>query len=184
MKFQRILILFTLLIFQNSFGQSIFTSILNTAGESKKLSQTNPRFPNYTFEWSVGESSIITQNSTTNFQVDHGVLQGYLQIEPQVPENGIWYPDEVKIYPNPVVSNFNVELLTAAKGIVVFHFFDNKGNLIFQRSINYRGIGHTENFTTGELPAGFYVLRIGLKGFPENGGYLQKQGSIKIIKVK
>lgn len=184
MKFQRILIPIAILALQNCFGQTIFTSTLNSTGEAKKLSQTDPRFPNYQFEWSVGESSIITQNSSSNFQVDHGVLQGYLQIEPQVSDNGIWYPDEIKIYPNPVVSNFTVELLTAVKGVVVFSFYDNKGNILFQRSVNYRGTGQTESFTTSQLPAGFYFLRVSIKGFPENGGYLQKQGSFKIIKVK
>jgi Secretion system C-terminal sorting domain len=180
----QLLVIGCLLVGKTSFSQSIFTSILNTTGETKKLPSSDPRFANYTFEWNVGESSIVTTNSTSNFQVDHGLLQGYLLIQPQVPENGIWYPDEIKIYPNPVVSNFTVELLSVVKGVVVFSFYDSRGNIIFHRSGKYYGNGQTENFTTSQLPAGSYLLRVSVNGFPENGGYLQKQGSFKIIKVK
>lgn len=184
MNFRVLLVIGALLECSTSFSQSIFTSVLNTTGEAKKISQTDPRFPNYVFEWNVAESSIITTNSTSTFQVNHGLLQGYLQIEPEVPKSEIWFPDEIKIYPNPVMNNFTVELLTADKGVVVFSFYDSKGNMIFQRSVNYNGTGQTENFTTDQLPAGFYILRVSIKGLSENGGFLQKQGGFKIIKVK
>jgi hypothetical protein len=165
-------------------GQSIFTSTLNTTGETKKLNQTDPRFPGYYFEWSVGESSIITNNSAPNFQVNHGLLQGFLLVDPVVPNIGVWFPDEIKIYPNPVITDFTLELLTSVKGIVEFGLIDMKGALIYQRSISYQGIGQTERFNIGHLPSGNYLLRVGIKGFPENGGFVLKQGAFKIIKVR
>jgi hypothetical protein len=178
------LISFSLLFCTTIFSQSIFTSTLNSTGDTKKLSATSPRFPNYFFEWSVGESTIITTNTAGNFQVTHGLLQGYLLIDPMVPENGIWFPDEIKIYPNPVVTDFTLELLSSVKGVVEFSLLDTKGATIFRRSINYQGTGQTERFNIGYLPFGYYLLRVTMKGFPESGGYLIKQGGFKIIKTR
>jgi len=173
------------LLFGNTgFSQSIFTSTLNATGDTKKLAANAPRFPNYFFEWSVGESSIVTTNSNGNFQVTHGLLQGYLLVEPTVPGATTWFPDEIKIYPNPVVTDFTLELLSGSKGIVEFSFFDNMGAAIFRRSINYQGTGQTEHFNINHLSSGYYLLRVTMKGFPESGGYLIKQGGFKIIKVR
>lgn len=165
-------------------AQTIFTSTLNTTGETRKISQTSPRFPGYCFEWSVGESSIVTTNSAVDFQVSHGLLQGFLLTDPVVPNNGAWFPDEIKIYPNPVHTDFTIEILTSLKGIVEFGLVDMKGSLIFRKSINYQGIGQTERFNIGHLPSGNYLLRVGMKGFPETGGYVLKQGAFKIIKLR
>lgn len=180
-----LLILGTSFLFYNTgFSQSIFTSTLNATGDTKKLAANAPRFPNYFFEWSVGESSIVTTNSNGNFQVTHGLLQGYLLVEPTVPGATTWFPDEIKIYPNPVVTDFTLELLSGSKGIVEFSFFDNMGAAIFRRSINYQGTGQTEHFNINHLSSGYYLLRITMKGFPESGGYLIKQGGFKIIKAR
>ncbi len=175
---------FSLLFCTTIFSQSIFTSTLNSTGDTKKLSATSPRFPNYFFEWSVGESTIITTNTAGNFQVTHGLLQGYLLIDPKVPGATTWFPDEIKIYPNPVVTDFTLELLSSVKGVVEFSLLDTKGATIFRRSINYQGTGQTERFSIGYLPSGYYLLRVTMKGFPDVGGYLLKQGGFKIIKTR
>ena len=174
----------SLLFLTTSFSQSIFTSTLNSTGDTKKLPATHPQFPNYFFEWSVGESSIVTTNTSGNLQVTHGVLQGYLLSNPVVPDNGVWFPDEIKIYPNPVITDFSIELLTGLRGVVEFKLYNISGSTIFIRSINYQGIGQTERFNIEYLPSGTYVLRVTLRSFPESGGYLQKQGGFKIIKAR
>lgn len=171
-------------VFSNCHAQSIFTSTLNSTGSAKKLPSTHPQFPNYFFEWSVGESSNVTTNKSGNFQVTHGVLQSYLLSNPVVPDNGVWFPDEIKIYPNPVITDFSIELLTGLKGVVEFKLYNISGSTIFIRSTNYQGTGQTERFNIGYLPSGTYVLKITLRGFPENGGYLQKHGGFKIIKAQ
>lgn len=178
------LVLFISLFTYHSHSQSIFASTLNSTGDTKKLPATHPKFPNYFFEWSVGESSIVTTNLSGNFQVTHGVLQGYLLSNPVVPDNGVWFPDEIKLYPNPVITDFTIELLTGLRGVVEFKLYNISGSTIFIRSINYQGTGQTERFNIGYLPSGTYVLRVTLRGFPETGGYLQKQGGFKIIKTR
>ncbi|MBM3413192.1 MAG: T9SS type A sorting domain-containing protein [Bacteroidetes bacterium] len=180
----RIFLLFTASFFMVSYcySQSIFISTLNTTGETKRLPASNPRFPNYFFEWSVGESSIVTTNTVGNFQVTHGLLQGFLLSNPIVPENGFWYPDEIKIYPNPVITDFSVELLSDLKGVVDFKMYNSSGSTMFIRSINYQGTGQNVQFNISNLPSGTYFLRITLKDFPEAGGYSRKQGGFKIIK--
>lgn len=180
----RSLLLFYLIFSYDVSAQSIFTSTLNATGETLKIAQSSPRFPGYYFEWSVGESSIITTNSAVGFQVSHGLLQGFLLVDPAVPNVGTWFPDEIKIYPNPVITDFTIELLTSAKGIVEFGLVDMMGSLVLRRSISYQGIGQTEHFNIGHLPSGNYMLRVGIKGFPETGGYVLKQGAFKIIKLR
>lgn len=181
----RPVVFFSLVLFSYTLSaQSIFTSTVNATGETSKISQSSPRFPGYYFEWSVGESSIITTNSAVGFQVSHGLLQGFLLADPVVPNVGTWFPDEIKIYPNPVLTDFTIELLTSVKGIVEFGLVDMKGALVYRRSVNYQGIGQTEHFNIGHLPSGSYLLRVGIKGFPETGGFTLKQGAFKIIKVR
>ena len=166
------------------FSQSIFTSTLNTTGSSKKLTSSDPRHANYTFEWSVGESSIITTNTSSELMVTHGLLQGFLLVDPQLPAALTWFPDEIKTFPNPAVNDFTVELLTTVKGVIVFTLYNSAMIPLMQRSISYQGVGSTQHFVIRHLPAGAYVLRVSAKGFPESGGYLIKQGSFKIIKVQ
>jgi hypothetical protein len=177
------LVFFLSLFTYSSQSQSIFTSALNSTGDTKKLSAGDPRYPNYFFEWSVGESSNITTNTSGNLQVTHGLLQGYLLNDPVVPTGTSWYPDEIKIFPNPVVTEFSVELLTGINGVVQFTLYNSSGVVIFVRSLVYQAVGQTERFNIGYLPPGSYILKVTLSGFPESGGYLQKQGGFKIIKT-
>jgi len=179
----RVLFFVAFLFFKNGFSQTIFISTLNTTGSTKKISQTNIRYPGYYFEWSVGESSIITTNAVAGFQVTHGLLQSYLINPPTFPTSNTWFPDEIKIYPNPVVSDFTVEMLTAVKGLVEFTIIDMKGSILYRRSINYQVFGQVERFKVAHLPAGNYLLRAVIKGSPDPGSKTLKDGGFKIIKL-
>jgi hypothetical protein len=178
------IIAFSLLFGDCSIAQSIFTSTLNTTGGSKQLSTTNTPYPNYFFEWSVGESSIITTNSTSNWIVTHGLLQGFLLSEPIVPGALNWFPDEIVIFPNPTENDFTVELLTSMKGTIFFTLYNIQGTPLLQRSIPYQVAGSTQHFPIRHLAGGTYFLRISGKSLPENGGQIIKQGTFKIIKVQ
>ena len=184
MNCQRVIVFWAILFCKVVACQSLFTSTLNTSGDYKKLFQNDMRFPNYTFEWSIGESAIISTNLSSNLLVTHGLLQGYLLNVPQVPSNGFWYPDEIKLYPNPIINDFTVDLLSAVKGVVFFSLYDSRGIMLSQYSINYQGIGKTEHFNISHLPSGNYLLRVTIKGFPESGGNIIKQGLFKIIKLR
>jgi len=106
------------------FSQTIFTSTLNTSGTSKQLLATDPRYPNYTFEWSVGESTIVTTNTSSGLMITHGLLQGFLLVEPQVPGALNWFSDEIKLFRNPAVNDFTIELLSSVKGVIVFTLYN------------------------------------------------------------
>ena len=167
-----------------SLAQSIFTSTLNTTGGSKQLSMNDTRFPNHSFEWSVGESAIVSTNSNGNLLLTHGLLQGFLLNDPVVPTAKNWFPDEIVIFPNPTVDDFTVELLTGIQSTIVFTLYNNQGTPLLQRSIQYQGIGSTQHFMIRHLPAGTYFFRVSAKGLPENGGYITKQGTFKIVKIQ
>ena len=179
-----IIAILSVLFTDQSAAQSIFTSTLNTTGSAKKLPANDARFPSYSFEWNVGESTIVTTNSNGNLMVTHGLLQGFLLKEPVVPAARSWFPDEIVIFPNPAVDDFTVELLTGIQGDIVFTLYNNQGTPLHQRSVRYQGLGSTQHFMIRHLPAGTYFLRISAKGLPENGGYITKQGTFKIIKAQ
>lgn len=169
---------------QRIIGQSILSSILNTSGGSFVVPGSAPKYANYNFEWSIGEATIITTNYAPGLQVTHGVLQGFLQVPAIVSSNGTWFPDELKFYPNPVLTDFTVELLTKVKGVVSFIILDYKGRVLYTRNINYYGLGATERFSVDFLPSENYLLRVVINAFPSAGGYLLKEGTFKFIKVR
>lgn len=184
MNSHRLIIYCAILFCKVAVGQTLFTSTFNTSGNYKKLVQNDSRFPNYSFEWSIGESAIISTNTSSNIIVTHGLLQGYLLNNLQVPSSGFWYPDEIKLYPNPIINDFTVDILTAVKGVVFFNLYDIRGIMLSQYSINYHGTGQTEHFNISHLPSGNYLLRVSIKGFPESGGNIIKQGVFNIIKLR
>lgn len=180
--------LFTFIIaislFSQVSAQSIFTSTFNITGGAKSLE--SGFFSKYSFEWSVGESTLVNTAVVSNLQVNHGLLQGYLLNVPFVPENGTWFPDEVKIYPNPVESFFTVDILSTAQGVVLFQLYNSSGVLHQTISMDYYGVGKTKVFNVTTLPSGLYFLKITLKNFPgpNFGSYIIRTGNFKIIKIK
>lgn len=178
------LFFFLILIFLSvsiATAQTISSSTLNTTGGAKKVETGG--FKNYSFEWSVGESSIITVKSAGDFQLSHGLLQGFLLISPLAPLTGEWFPNEIKIYPNPVKTTFAVEILSSQKGVLVLQLFNLIGQLIQTKSFEYYGEGSTQYLTIGSQSSGIYTLRVLLKSFPLTGGSVKKQGTYKIVKI-
>ena len=94
----------SLLLVLSGSTQSIFTSTLNTTGSAKQLPANDARFPSYSFEWNVGESTIVTTNSNGNLMVTHGLLQGFLLNEPTL--EGVvacrgradWFRTDAKVF--------------------------------------------------------------------------------------
>jgi hypothetical protein len=171
---------FLILFSQTALSQSIFSTAFNTTGGSKKIELG--QFSNYLFEWSIGEASIVTTNTAPNYQVTHGLLQGFLLTDPLIPYEN-WSIEELKIHPNPVKSSFVVEILSNYTGEVALQLFAASGQLVQARKFNYYGAGSSQQLLVSNLASGIYFLRADLKLFPENGGYIIKQKTFKIIKV-
>jgi hypothetical protein len=93
-------------------GQSIFTATINTSGESKQLSASDPLFPGFLFEWSVGESAAITTMGEANLMVTNGLLQYRPQMQTTSTSLVASYTaDDIRVYPNPVKNNLSIGIM-------------------------------------------------------------------------
>jgi len=162
-------------------GQKIFTSAINTTGESKKLSQQDPRFAGFTFEWNVGESAAVTSMQTDDLLFTNGLLQYRFE---QLLENSLvatFLADEVKVAPNPVKDLVEINILHGLKGKLVIELIDNKGNKLKQVQLQYNGTGLFEKWNLSGLTAGQYFISI--RQLHPVTGRITKSISYPIVKM-
>jgi hypothetical protein len=83
--------------------------------------------------------------------------------------------NEVKIVPNPFLTETQIHVTTVAPGVLTYELFDIIGNKIetSQRTISAAGT-HTLNQNYNGLRAGTYIVRLSLDGNPIK--------SLKVIK--
>jgi hypothetical protein len=176
-----LLVIFFSQFTQLAFGQKIFTSTINTTGESKKLSQQDPRFAGYSFEWNVGESAAITSMQSDQLLFTNGLLQ--YRFEQQLDNNRVatFLADEVKVGPNPLKDQVEINILNGLKGKLIIELVDNKGNKLKKVQLQYNGLGLFEKWNLGGLTAGQYLISI--SQLDPITGRLVKSGSYQIIKM-
>jgi hypothetical protein len=166
---------------QLAFCQKIFTSTINTTGESKKLSQQDPRFAGYSFEWNVGESAAVTSMQSDQLLFTNGLLQ--YRFEQLIENNRVatFLADEVKVAPNPVKDLVEINILHGLKGKLVIELLDNKGNKLKQVQLQYNGTGLFENWNLSGLTAGQYFISI--NQLDPITGRVVKSGAYQIVKM-
>ncbi len=178
-----------------SLAQTISPFIVNAAGKSAV-------FSNYRFEWSVGESMAINTMYNNDMIVTNGLLQDYIEnqeiinvitswnrpvdIIPSLNQSSIniissWLPDEVKIFPNPVISVLEVSIINKRIGPNQLQLFDMNGKKIMEKKFESNGFGSFEKLDLSGLPPGLYVLSI--QEISLVTGKVLKSGAFKIIKV-
>jgi hypothetical protein len=135
----------------------------------------------YNFEWSVGESAAITTMENSNLLVTNGLLQYYVENQPEINLIASFLPDEIRVYPNPVKNILDINILQANKGKHQIELLDGKGVKIKEVQLNYTGMGALENWNLSGLPAGQYILNI--RQTDAVTGRLVKKGAFKILKV-
>lgn len=145
---------------QQVLGQKIFTSTINTTGEAKKLSQLDPRFAGFSFEWNVGESAAVNTMEKDQLLFTNGLLQYRFE---QLLENSLaasFLPDELKVGPNPVKDIVEINILHGLKGRLIIELVDNKGNKLKEVQLQYNGTGLFEKWNLSGLIAGQYFISI------------------------
>lgn len=164
-------------------GQSIFTATINTTGDSKQLSASDPLFPGYQFEWSVGESAAITTMGEGNLMVTNGLLQYRPQMQTTATSLlASFTTDDIRVYPNPVKNNLAIDILHANKGKLQIELLDSKGTTMKIVQLDYTGMGAQEKWNLSSLPAGQYMVNI--RQISPVTGRMVKQGAYRIVKIK
>jgi hypothetical protein len=192
-------------------GQKIFTSIINTTGESRKLSQFILQFfvfifcvgtssaqmtvpftvniagnqitkGNYNIEWSVGESAAINiMDNSDRYVFTNGLLQYSVQNQTETNLVASFLTNEIRMYPNPIKNELYINILHAEKGNDLIELLDEKGTKLKEKIVVYNGIGALEIWNLAGLKAGQYFINI--RHTHPVTGRLIKKGAFKILKV-
>lgn len=173
---KRLCLLFTLLLLcLISAAQSISPSTINISGQSAT-------FGNYRFEWSVGEQAATNTMNNGNIIVTNGLLQDYVvENQPAINPIGSWSSEEIRFFPNPVITVLEINILHRMIGRNQLLLFDINGKKVKERQFEYYGLGTTEKWDLSNLPAGLYILNI--QQISSVTGRVFKKGAFKIIKI-
>ena len=155
-------------------AQTMAPYALNTAGSLVSNGK-------YSYEWSLGESTVITTMTNSTLMFTNGLLQ--YSVENQQEANIIpsFLPNEVKVGPNPLTSFLEVNILHANKGRHLIELLDNRGNQIKAAQLDYSGMGANQKWNIGGLPAGQYFINI--RQTHSVNGRLVKKGVYQVVKI-
>jgi hypothetical protein len=155
-------------------AQTISTYAVNSAGNLISSGK-------YTYEWSVGESTVISTMSNSNLMFTNGFLQYNVQNQPASNLVPTFLPDEIKVGPNPTTNIVEINILHATKGKIQIELLDNWGNKIKAMQLDYVGLGVYEKWNVSGLPAGQYLINV-RQTHPVHGRPIKK-GAYQIVKV-
>lgn len=134
----------------------------------------------YRYEWSVGEAAVIQTLSSPTLIVTAGVLQPGTNNPASNNTNSQWGTEEIKIYPNPVITELEVSILSKQKGKVAMMLYDASGKLLGTKEFEYFGVGRIEKWNFSRYASGQYMLKIILDPQP---GSVAKKGTFKVQKL-
>jgi hypothetical protein len=173
-KVRRTLFVGMLFISSQCFSQSVSPATLNATGGTNM-------FTFYRFEWSVGEAAAIETMSSGNVVVTNGILQPGTHNPADINVASTWGPEEIKVLPNPVRDQLEIDFFSKQKGAVTMNLYDESGRLLESRPITYNGTGLIYQWNLSRYPSELYFLKIQL--VPSSGS-VAKVGTYKIQKIK
>ena len=84
-----------------------------------------------------GESVSITTIDNSNLLVTNSLLQFNVENQPEANLVNSFLPDEIRVYPNPVVNILDINILHANKGKHQIELLDAIGLKIKEQQLNY-----------------------------------------------
>jgi hypothetical protein len=134
----------------------------------------------YRFEWSIGDAASIQTFTTSSLIVTTGVLEPSTQTPAGANTASVWASDEIKILPNPVATELEIDILSKQRGKINLVMYDGNGKAVEQRQFTYNGLGRIEKIVMARFAAAQYFLKITLEPDP---GSVAKKGGFKIVKI-
>lgn len=134
----------------------------------------------YRYEWSVGESAVIQTLTSSTLTVTAGILQPQTNLPSGSNGSGQWGTEEIKVFPNPVVTELEVSILSKQKGKVNMLLYDASGRLMGTKVFDYYGTGQITKWNFSPMASGSYTIKITLEPFTGSTG---KKGSFQVIKL-
>ena len=157
-------------------AQMVLPSTLNASGAT-----VNKGY--YSFDWSIGESTAVSTLTNGNLMVTQGVLQYHSGNVVDKNVGMIWFPNEVKLFPNPVRNILEINFKHLVPGSLHFELFNNAGQLLWQKDAIYNGVSLIEKLNMSGMPAGTYTLYLYQSDTPNSLRKYYKRGAFKIVKI-
>lgn len=133
-------------------GQSIWPSTLNASGGSAVLGGR-------TYEWSIGEMTLVNTAITSSIVVTQGLLQ---------PERGVTAVDDrnilkyLSVFPNPANNTINYTFNSPQQGVIGLRLMDMSGKVIQEKSNDVKTGMNTGQLDISSLAAATYLLQVNL----------------------
>lgn len=145
-------------------AQSIGPSTLNAAGGSGSIAGNS-------FEWSVGEMTMITTFSSASLVVTQGLLQP-LTGSTGVP-NSPFLTSHLAVFPNPADAVLYLQPKFQGPATLGYALFDMAGRIVLSREVVLKTGNEQQSLVLGHLAAGQYMLSVTLeeKGQTHRAGY-------------
>jgi hypothetical protein len=156
----------------------LFLSATNAdAQQTINVSSHSATIQGNTFDYSIGEMSLITTEKNTNLIVTQGFLQ------PNILPNGVQTPpsnmpialsDLIKVYPNPTENILNVESIESVDAEISYQLFDATGKVVLSEKASWKAGNNKVSLDLKNFAAGSYYLMIrkpNTNGIPENFSY-------------
>ena len=127
-----------------SSAQMVLPSTLNASGATANKGY-------YSFDWSIGESAAVSTLANSSLMVTQGVLQYHSGNVVEKNVGMIWFPNEVKLFPNPVRNILEIDFKHLVPGSLHFElrpvFKKNKPGVL--RLINPKRSGLEVHLLSG-----------------------------------
>jgi len=150
-------------------AQSIGPSVLNSTGGTAAIGSN-------TYEWSVGEMTLVGTFAGTGISVTQGVLQ---PVQNTTGIAGVSIgPDELRVYPVPATDALYIRPAFTTGGTLCIALLDASGKTVSRKITNLSSGTELQELNVGTLAAGNYLLQIAYET-----GSTSKQQSYKIQKA-
>ena len=103
----------------------------------------------------------ITADLVGNTRIYNGTVDmGAYEFGATVGTETLSWLQEIRLYPNPAIGSFTVEMAGEAADEVEFSLLSTGGREMLRETADFRFGALTHRFETSDLPAGLYLLRI------------------------
>ena len=155
-------------------AQQVSPYVLNTASGSGTAGT-------FRIDWSLGEIPLIHTGTSSSVIITNGFLQsGTGFIATGLREINMLTNAEIKIFPNPVMTQLQLQFKLDVPGTFDIVLYDMTGRKITESVFSYTGGIQSLWFNMNQYPSGSYQLNLIYR--PANG-YQQKAGSFMIQKI-
>lgn len=146
------MILLTTFCWTATYAQTMTPSVLNASGGSKTLNGN-------TYEYSIGEMTIVHTASQPNLVVTQGILQPADNKETGIAETSI-LAEELNVFPNPFQDLVYLRPHWETGGILNVIVSDISGREILRQSWTLQAGNEQQSIRLSQVAAGTYMLSV------------------------